>query len=103
MVVERFLSPGERVDEEPILKLAQLDPLRVEVFAPVEVLGDIAVGQQAEVTLQAPLRETFTARVTVVDPIVDAASGTFGVRLELPNRRNLLPAGLKCQVRFAQP
>jgi RND family efflux transporter MFP subunit len=102
VVVERFLSPGERVDEEPILKMAQLDPLRVEVFAPVEMLGGIAVGMQAEVTMQTPSSETHTARVTVVDRIVDAASGTFGVRLELRNRGYRMPAGLKCQVRFQQ-
>jgi hypothetical protein len=36
----------------------------------------------------------------VVDPVIDAASGTFGVRLELPNSDYRLPAGLRCKVRF---
>ncbi len=40
------------------------------------------------------------AEVGVVDKVVDAASGTFGVRLELPNPDTSLPAGLKCRVRF---
>ena len=31
---------------------------------------------------------------------VNAASGTFGVRLELPNEKQLVPAGAKCRVRF---
>jgi multidrug efflux pump subunit AcrA (membrane-fusion protein) len=38
--------------------------------------------------------------VTVVDRVVDAASGTFGVRLEVPNPNYRLPAGLKCKARF---
>jgi multidrug efflux pump subunit AcrA (membrane-fusion protein) len=38
--------------------------------------------------------------VTVVDPVVDAASGTIGIRLELPNPGHRLPAGTKCEVRF---
>ena len=46
------------------------------------------------------MRGTHTARVKVVDPVIDAASGTFGVRLELPNPNYRLPAGLKCKVRF---
>ena len=101
VVVERFLAPGEfSHDEQPVLTLAQLDPLRVEVFAPVTLLGSITVGQRAEVTLQAPLKGPYSARVTVVDGVVDAASGTFGVRLELPNRDHRLPAGLKCRIRF---
>jgi RND family efflux transporter MFP subunit len=101
VVAERLLAPGEfSRDEQPVLKLAQLDPLRVEVFAPVALLGNITVGQRAEVTPQAPLNGTYIARVTVVDRVVDAASGTFGVRLELPNRDYHLPAGLKCRIRF---
>ena len=101
VVAERLLAPGEfSRDEQPVLKLAQLDPLRVEVFAPVALLGSISVGQRAEVTPQAPLNGTYSARVTVVDRVIDAASGTFGVRLELPNRDYRLPAGLKCKLRF---
>ena len=42
----------------------------------------------------------YSAKVTVVDKLVDAASGTFGVRLELPNPGNQLPAGLKCRINF---
>jgi RND family efflux transporter MFP subunit len=101
VVVERLLAPGEFArDEQPVLTLAQLDPLRVEVFAPVALLGSISVGQRVEVMPQAPVNGTYSARVTVVDRMVDAASGMFGVRLELPNRDYRLPAGLKCKIRF---
>jgi RND family efflux transporter MFP subunit len=100
MVVERFRHPGEFANEEPILKLAQLDPLRVEVFVPVARLGELAVSMRAEVRPQEPVGGVYTARVTVVDRVVDAASGMFGVRLEIPNKGYRLPAGLKCQVRF---
>jgi len=40
------------------------------------------------------------ARVVVVDKVIDAASGTFGVRLTLPNPGRRIPAGLKCKARF---
>ena len=36
----------------------------------------------------------------VVDRAVDAVSGMFGVRLELPNHARTLPAGLKRSVQF---
>jgi RND family efflux transporter MFP subunit len=101
VVLERLLAPGEFArDEQPVLKMVQLDPLRVEVFAPVALLGSITVGQQADVVLQAPVNGTYSARVTVVDRVVDAASGLFGVRLDLPNRDNRVPAGLKCKIRL---
>ena len=90
----------EHTKQTPVLKLAQIDPLRIEVIVPVAQLGRIAVGMRAEVTPETPVTGVFQARVTVVDRVVDAASGTFGVRLELPNPAYRLPAGLKCKVRF---
>ncbi len=100
VVLERSLHPGEFAKQDPILKLAQLDPLRVEVFAPVALLGKITVGMEAQVFPEKPVGGTYQATVTVTDKVVDAASGTFGVRLELPNKDYALPAGLKCRVKF---
>lgn len=101
VVLERSLHPGEFAKQDPILKLAQLDPLRVEVFAPVALLGKITVGMDAQVFPEKPVGGTYKALVTVADKVVDAASGTFGVRLELPNKDYALPAGLKCRVKFS--
>lgn len=101
VVVQRFLSPGEfTANETPILKLAQIDPLHVEVFVPVSLLGEVSVGMQAQVTPEAPVNGVHIAKVTVVDRVIDAASGMFGVRLTLPNPNYSLPAGLKCKVLF---
>ena len=36
---------------------------------------------------------SYKATVTIVDSVFEAASGTFGVRLELPNTASTLPAG----------
>ena len=100
-VTERFVSPGELVRQAPLLKLAQLDPLRVEVFAPLTLLGKISVGKTAEVKLEVQPAAAYQAKVTVVNPVVDSASGTFAVRLELPNPKFRIPAGLACTVRFS--
>ena len=102
VVVDRFLGPGERVaNEKPILRIAQIDPLNVEVIAPVELFGVVKTGMSAEVRLDPLLPGVYKARVVVVDRLIDAASGTFGIRLELPNPGNKVPAGIKCKVRFA--
>ena len=39
----------------------------------------------------------YTATVKVIDRVMDAASGTFGVRMELPNPGLKLPAGIRCK------
>lgn len=102
VVVERFMHPGEFPKQEKILKIAQIDPLRVEVYAPVAMIGKVVVGMTAHVMPEPPLTGEYRAKVTVVDRVADAASGTFGVRLELPNGGLKLPAGLKCTVRFGK-
>jgi len=101
VVVERLLVPGEYQNEQtPILTLAQIDPLRVEVFVSTAYYGQIRAGSKAEVRPEQPVGGAHAAVVTVVDRVLDAASGTFGVRLALPNPDLLLPAGIACKVSF---
>ena len=60
----------------------------------------IEAGMEATVTPKYPGATTHTAVVTVVDRVVDAASDTFGVRMELPNPGLEIPGGVRCDVRF---
>ena len=105
VVTERFLSAGELLSKSnapDVVQLARLDPLEVELFVPLELYGSVQSGQAANVRLHgfdAPMQE---ARVTVVDPLIDTASGTFRVELELPNPDHRIPAGLHCTVLIAQ-
>jgi len=100
IVMERFHHPGERIENEAILKIAQIDPLNVEMILPTSLYASIKIGMRAQVIPAAPIGGRYTAVVKIVDKVLDAASGTFGVRLELPNPDNQLPAGIKCRVVF---
>lgn len=101
VVTERALGPGEyRNDQAHILTIAEMDPLRVETYLPVAAYGQVKVGDTATVLPEEPVGRAYAARVTVVDRVFDAASGTIGVRLELPNPDLRLPAGVHCRVRF---
>jgi multidrug efflux pump subunit AcrA (membrane-fusion protein) len=55
---------------------------------------------QATIVLADPVGGIHTATVEVLDPLIDARSGTFGIRLLLPNPHNKIPAGLRCKVEF---
>ncbi len=105
VVMERLMHPGEvaeaGVGRKPILKIADIDVLHVEVILPVEAYGKVKVGTKAEVMPDAPVGGKYTAEVSVVDRVLDAASGTFGVRLQLPNKQRALPAGIRCRASFA--
>lgn len=103
VVVQKVLSPGDLATsnlKDPILKLVQINPLNVEVVLPVSAFGGIKPGAKATVFPEAPIGGKYRATVKIVDRVVDAASGTFGVRLELPNRQGRIPPGIKCRVSF---
>ncbi|CAM3456218.1 efflux RND transporter periplasmic adaptor subunit [Halomonas lysinitropha] len=101
VVVEVTASPGEYAHEEaPVMTLAQLDPLRVEVYLPIIHAPEIALGREAEVTFAPPLDVRRKATVTAIDRVFDAASGTFGIRLDVPNADQSLPGEIRCKLRF---
>lgn len=103
IVVERYLSPGELVEEKPIVKIAQIDPLNVEVIAPVSMLGAFTKDAKALVYTEGPTLGPYEAKVARVDRVIDAPSGTFRVRLELPNPEHKISAGLRCKAILAEP
>ena len=103
VVMDRLLNPGDLAEagtgRKPIIKLVQVAPLRVEVVLPVEAYGKLKLGSVADVVPER-LGGKYSATVSVIDSVFDSASGTFGVRLTLPNAKGDLPAGIRCQVDF---
>lgn len=103
IVIERVLYAGEYAGENtPILKASAIDPLNVEVVVPIRLYGTIKKGMRADVHPEEPVGGIHKGEVTIVDQVMDAASGTFGVRVELANREYLIPAGLKGKIQFNQ-
>ncbi|MCK9362417.1 MAG: efflux RND transporter periplasmic adaptor subunit [Syntrophales bacterium] len=100
VVMKRQLSPGEYVGEGSIMMIARVNPINVEVYAPASLFTKIRKGMQAEIRPESPVNGVYLGKVAVVDEVIDAASGTFGIRIELPNPDNLVNAGLNCSVRF---
>lgn len=101
IVTEIKMSPGEYVHEQtPLMVLADIEVLNVEVYVPVSRYGEISVNQNAIVEPVQPIGGSYKAVVEVVDKVFDAASSTFGVRLLLNNPERKLPAGIRCKVNF---
>jgi RND family efflux transporter MFP subunit len=104
VVTDRLQQVGEVAQAgdtaRPVLRLAQINPLRVEVVLPVALFGKVKVGSLARVVAEPPLSGSYQATVSVVDRVVDSASGTFRVRLDLPNPKGEVPVGVKCAVQL---
>ncbi len=100
VVMERFKSVGEYIDDKAVVRLAQLDPLHVEVIVPISERGEIEMGMKATLCSNTQDDSNWIATVSQVDRVMDVASGTFGVRLILPNPDYAIPAGLRCDLKF---
>ncbi|MGN6310365.1 MAG: efflux RND transporter periplasmic adaptor subunit [Xanthobacteraceae bacterium] len=74
-VTKRIMAPGENVFEQAkIMKIAQVDPLRVEVHLPIAGFPLIKEGMKAEIRPSQPTGVVYTATVSVIDKVLDAAS-----------------------------
>jgi RND family efflux transporter MFP subunit len=100
MVLERYRTEGERIEREPVVRVARVDPLRVETIVPAALFGTIQSGQLVIVKTDLLLFPALSARVVLVDRVIDPASNSFRVRLTVPNPNNRIPAGLRCKVDF---
>lgn len=102
VVVERFKEPGEHIDSEPVVRVAQLDPLRVKAYAPASLYGKIVPGTRATLTPELAQRSQSVAlEVDRVDRTIDGPSNTFGIELIFPNPEQSVPSGLRCTLKFS--
>ena len=101
VVVERHLFSGEFLYQEAyVVIIAQIDPLVVEVFLPVRLYNDVRPGMTVLVRPKEPVNGVYEGRVTITDRVFDAASSTFGIRVNLDNPNLAIPAGHRCELEF---
>lgn len=98
VVIDYFVESGEFVTTEPVMALAALNPLKVEIVMSYESLGAVTERSQLTIFPVKPVGGEYPAQITMIDPIVDAASGTYRIRAHIDNPDNALPAGIECKV-----
>jgi len=97
VVMQRRVQRGQSVKVgDPLFRIADPSVLRAELLLPEAMLGAVRDGQP--VRLVPASGPAVPARITRVVPIVDPASGTFRVTIDLDNRHAHLPAGITVRV-----
>lgn len=99
VVVERLKEPGEFVDDMPFLKVVSLNPLHAEVVIEAQYYGQVSKGMPV-ILFADGQGDGFPGEVKILDPVIDAASNTFAVTVELDNEGQALAAGVRCRVEF---
>lgn len=104
VVVDQMAFPGEVVEpgagKKAVLKLAQMDPLRIEAILPKSAFGKIDRHASVVVVPEVPANAKYSAHIQSIDRLIDAASGTFVVVLQMRNPKLEIPAGVKCKAAF---
>ena len=78
VVQGRHVKPGER-----LFTIASLRPLVAKVYLPEKDVVGLRVGQSADVVIVAAGAARLAGRVTRIGPVVDAATGTIKVTVEV--------------------
>ena len=85
---------GEQVDlDKPLAVIVQTARLNARFYPPKPLFGKVHAGDKVVIELKTEPPVTREALVVSVDPIVDA-SQLFGVKVELENQDQAIPAGV---------
>jgi len=93
-VVEgQYVGPGAE-----LMTIVDLDPIKVEVQVLEAEIGYLTEGRRATVSFAAFPGETFTGRVSTINPVVDPEFRTGRVTLLLSNPRGRIKPGMYARV-----
>ena len=85
-VVKKQVEQGDYVKQgQPLLQIANLGHVWAVFQAYESDLPFIHKGQQLQFTAEALPGETFTGRVTFIDPVLNGKTRTAGIRVEMAN------------------
>lgn len=98
-IERRLVDPGAFINVfpmggVPIVQLVNLQQVDAVIAVPEALLSQFSVGQQAEVVSAVNERVRGSGRVMHVGQVADPASGTYQVRIRIPNPDGRLTAGM---------
>jgi RND family efflux transporter MFP subunit len=94
-VVKRHALVGQWLGEgQPVVTLVVLNPIRVIVPVPERYIASINKGDSAQVMFDGLPGRSFEGTITAVIPMADEATRTFPVRIEVPNPKGEIKAGM---------
>jgi len=99
LVGKRHLDNGALVNPSmPVVSLVDLSTMVMEINAPEKDLVKIRAGLEANIVLDAYPEQKFKGRVIRLSPILDPATRTGSVEIEVPNPKMMLKAEMFARV-----
>jgi RND family efflux transporter MFP subunit len=107
VVTRRYADPGAMIQAgtsshsqaRPVVRLSQLDKLRLSVPIPVSLAPSVGPGQNVEIRVDV-LKRVFSGTVARASGSVEAATRTMDAQIDVPNADYILKPGMFAQVIF---
>jgi membrane fusion protein (multidrug efflux system) len=98
-VAQRFVDQGALVSPAtPIVRLVNLATMVTLASVPEREMGKLRVGAPAKVNVDALSDQTFSAQMSRISPVLDAATRSALVEVEIPNPDSRLKAEMFARV-----
>ncbi len=95
------VKPGQKVTVSSVItKIGDIDNLQVTAKIPERYVADLAIGEKAEITLEAYPDVKFIASVVRISPVVDSATRTKEVILNFDKKDSRVNAGMFAKVKL---
>ena len=103
IVVKVHKRLGETLGRDQVLiTLVNVETLRAEIFIPVEEITKVHRNAPIDVYADLPRTPALQGKITHIDPLIDAATGTIRITVVIDNRETQLPAGFALKLRLPQ-
>ena len=105
-VVEKLMEEGEVSNwvtyQWEVFHLQDISTVKIECPIAETKIPFLYPGKETEIEVDAYPEETFTGKITALNPKVDAHSRTFIIKIEIPNKNFKLKAGMFARVKIAE-
>jgi membrane fusion protein, multidrug efflux system len=99
VVSERYTKLGSTLSvNDPVFRVTSLNPLIAYLHVPEREFSHIEAGQPATLHIDALQEEPILSSVARVSPVVDAATGTFKVTIELYDEKRRVKPGMFARI-----
>jgi membrane fusion protein (multidrug efflux system) len=102
-VVKKYKEAGESVDRvEKLVDIVSIDQVYVQFYLDPKLMSVVKVDQVIPVRFPVLSGQSFDARVSFVDPRIDAGSGLFRVKLLVENPGYVIKPGMRGSADFSR-
>ena len=100
-IITSPVKTGQKVSMSSVItKIGDIENLQVTAKIPESYIGDLHIGQKAEVSLKAYPEDVFYASVVRISPVVDPASRTKEIILNFDKKYEKVNAGMFAKVKL---